>query len=120
MNPVERQRILKKYEKREHIREEYEKNRIKVQTIRARNQDIYDREDKLNLPRHHTNCRWFEECPIDYKCKAYNPTYLKCQNCHLHNENGICHKKELHNEKNCEMMIARPRINLDEENEEMV
>lgn len=86
-------------------------------TIRLNRNQVIGKEDMNNLPRHKTNCHWFQECPIDYKCRAYDPKYLKCVNCKLHEEDGICHKKELHTETILSKMITRPYVDLDETKE---
>lgn len=101
-------------EDREQLKEEYLKERITQVNVEAKRRHVYGKEDMLNLPRHIKNCPRFLECPIDYKCRAYDSTYQECRDCILHEYNGICHKKELHNEKIFNMMITRERIDLDE------
>jgi hypothetical protein len=114
MITVEKQRMLKSYEKRLELREKYERERIREVTIHAKKRDRYGKEDMLNLPRHQTNCPNFVECPLDYKCRNYNPTYIACVNCKLHEIDGICHKNEIHNEATFAFMISRERIDLDD------
>ncbi|CDQ41775.1 hypothetical protein [Virgibacillus salexigens] len=99
------------------LREQYLKNRVTRVDAKVNNKDVLGKEDMLNRPRHQTNCPSFRECPIDYKCLNYNPTYLECRNCTLHEADGICHKKDIHNDRVFEMMITRPRLDLDAENE---
>ncbi len=73
------------------------------------------KEDPLKRPRHqvqHT-CSDFEECPLCYKCRAYNSALYKCRNCDLYKEGMLC-KKDKHTVKVLEMMIRRERIDLDE------
>ncbi|MBR2245626.1 hypothetical protein [Oceanobacillus profundus] len=98
---------------RDALREQYEKTRIKRVDLNANSRDVYGNEDMMNLPRHQTNCPSFVECPIDYKCRNYNPTYVACVTCPLHKTDGICHKKELHNEKTYNMIITRQRVDID-------
>lgn len=97
------------------LREQYNQDRIKRVDVQAKKQDNYSKEDPLNKPRHHTNCPSFSECPICYKCNNYNPTYVACLNCPLHKEDGVCHKKEIHNERIYNMMIAREKIEVNGE-----
>ena len=86
-----------------------------AQTIK----DFNDDKDTLNMPRHrmHGKCLSFKECPIDYKCRAYNPSRLACRNCELHETEEVCMKPELHNEKNLAMIMSRERIDLDATND---
>ena len=116
MITVEKQRMLKKYEERLALREQYEQERMKTVNIRAKARDRYGKEDMLNLPRHriYGKCVDFEECPIDYKCRNYNPTYMKCVNCELAKTDDICKKRDIHHPDTFNMMIARERIDLDE------
>ncbi|HZG71048.1 MAG TPA: hypothetical protein VEY51_05850 [Chondromyces sp.] len=118
MITVEKQRMLKKYEERLQLREEYERERIKEVHIKAKKSDRYGKEDMLNLPRHrmYGKCLDFEECPIDYKCRNYNSTYMKCVNCELVKTGEICQKKHIHNPETFNMMISRERIDLDDKN----
>ena len=76
-----------------------------------RRAEEFKEEDTL-LPRHimQGKCAWFAECPLDFKCRNYDPKYVKCVNCPLHATEGICHKRELHNDKNIAMMITRPKV----------
>jgi len=102
-------------EERIKLKEEYLKNRLKTVNITAKRRDNFSKEDKLNLPRHYTNCPNFLECPFDYKCRNYNPTYIACVNCKLHEIDGICYKKDIHNEFTFAYMISREKIDLDNE-----
>lgn len=72
------------------------------------------REEETVLPRHmmQGKCSWFAECPLDFKCRNYDSKYVRCQNCPLHKTEGICHKRELHNERNIAMMMTRPTIEI--------
>lgn len=107
--------MLKGYEQREQLRYEYDRDRMKEVTIKANKNDIYGKEDMLNLPRHRVNCPDFVECKIDYKCMNYNSTYVKCTNCTLAQTGDYCKKGHIHNEKTFAMMISRERIELDAE-----
>lgn len=78
----------------------------------------YQKEFKENhdlLPRHimYGKCANFQECPLDFKCRNYNPAYIKCVNCILHEMDGIC-TKDIHNPTTYNIMIRRGRIDLDE------
>jgi hypothetical protein len=87
----------------------------KTQSILSNSVRDFKESDGLNLPRHIINgkCVDFVECQIDHKCHNYNSSYIKCQNCVLHETDGICKKKHIHNEKTFAMMIKRGRVNLD-------
>lgn len=106
--------ILKGWEEREEQRYEYEKNRIRTETVKidGRKNIAKDSEDHRK-PRHMTNCPSFVECAFDYKCRNYDSSIMACVNCKLHEVNGICHKKELHTDANMSKLITRPRIDLD-------
>ena len=75
------------------------------------------KEDPLNLPRHKANgyCSDFEECPLCYKCRAFNHALYKCRNCEVYQEGSLC-KKELHTPEIIGKMIIRERIDVDEKN----
>ena len=68
-----------------------------------------------------TNCDGYDPCPLCYGCRNYG-VYNKCESRCGHNnftaKNNVCFKKELHNEKNFERMITRPRLDLDQFMEE--
>ncbi|MCD7910919.1 hypothetical protein KC480_05190 [Bacillus velezensis] len=115
MATTSQQEIIKKYEKRKQIREEYEQSRLKEVTIKANKKERYGKGDMLNLPRHrmYDKCADFVECPIDYKCHNFNPSYLKCLKCPLLETDDICRKKDIHHSKTFNMMISRERIDLD-------
>jgi hypothetical protein len=98
---------------REELRENYLKERMTVVNKQIDRQTILGKENMNKLPRHMVNCNWFSECPIDFKCRAYNPTYIRCQNCILAKKDLICRKKRLHCERNLNRMITRPFIDLD-------
>lgn len=70
-------------------------------------------------PRHRIQgkCSWFKECSFDFKCKSYDPRFMKCQNCVLVKEDGVCKKNELHTEANMALMIKRPTIKVESANE---
>jgi len=93
--------------------DEGERDRTKMQdSIKKFDGDV----DKLNRPRHRMQgkCMSFVECPIDYKCRNYNPAFLKCVNCPLLETDDVCMKKDIHNERNFEMLIKPGRVDLDE------
>lgn len=100
MMPIDRKALL----------EEYERTRIRRVNLTARKRDNYSKEDPLNLPRHRTNCLWFEECPLCYKCRNYDSKYVKCLTCNLNKTDGICHKRNIHTPEAFAMMITRERI----------
>lgn len=110
---VEHQRIMKNYEKREQMREEYEQDRMKKSTLTIGSKENFSKEDPINKPRHLTNCPSFQECAVDYKCRNYDPKYMDCLKCVLHETKGICFKKELHTDKNLSMLMSRETIDLD-------
>ncbi|PVC75115.1 hypothetical protein C2I27_04310 [Priestia megaterium] len=117
MATVEQQRMMKGYVEREEMRLQYEQEKLKEVSIKANKRDIYSKEDMLNLPRHqmYAKCTDFVECPIDYKCRNFNSSYMKCQNCELHKTDSVCMKPHIHTEKALNMMISRERIDLDDE-----
>lgn len=119
MATVEQQQMMRSYEHRQMMREEYQRTQMKEVNIRAGKKERYGKENMLNLPRHHIygKCVDFEECPIDYKCRNYNSTYVKCQNCILVQMDSICKKQHLHNPPIFEKMISRERIDLDGKND---
>jgi hypothetical protein len=82
--------------------------------LRRSVKDFKDQSDPLNMPRHQVNCPDFVECQFDFKCRNYSSTYVKCQNCILHETDGICFKDRIHTEKAFNMMITRGRIDLDD------
>lgn len=110
---VEHRRLMKNYEKREDMRDEYERDRIKRSTATIGLKDNFSKEDVMNKPRHLTNCPSFQECAIDYKCRNYDSQFLMCQMCVLHETNGICFKKDLHTDKNMSKLLTRERVVLD-------
>ncbi len=67
------------------------------------------------LPRHRVNCPSFVECPIDYKCRNFNPSNQQCWSCELYKSDDVCLKPEIHNDKNFQMIFSRERIDLDDE-----
>lgn len=69
-------------------------------------------EDPLNRPRHRIQgtCIRFQECPLCYKCRAFNAADVSCLNCELKND-SICNK-EKHTEHVLNVMIRRERIEL--------
>ena len=96
----------KEYDK---IREDYHNNKPTRKEIDASTLDF---QQEAVVPRHEVNCRDFEECPFDLKCRAYDPKYLKCVNCPLARKGLVC-RKPLHNPGNFELLIDRPRLDLD-------
>ena len=56
-----------------------------------------------------TNCINFDECPLCFKCRGFNPASAKCQTCKI--EKCI---KDTHTPKNINMMISRPIIKTSE------
>ncbi|PGC56698.1 hypothetical protein COM24_07755 [Bacillus toyonensis] len=121
MATVEQQRTFKSYEQRQEMRSNYEKDRMKEVSVRANKRDIYGKENMLDLPRHriYGKCRYFEECPIDYKCRSYDSSHVKCQNCELVKTDSVCMKKHIHNPPIFEKMIARETIDADESKEKL-
>lgn len=85
--------------------------------VRQSVKDFKDDKNNLNMPRHrmHYKCPSFRECPIDYKCRSFNPAHLACINCELHETDDICKKDTIHTERNYSMIISRERIDLDGE-----
>ena len=59
---------------------------------------------------HNTNCVNFIECPLCFKCRGYNLSSVKCQQCFV--EKCL---KETHSTKNINMMMSRPVFESDEE-----
>ena len=110
-------RGLTKSERHE-LREAYawEKQEESRNSNRIKRAAEQSKDDNGLLPRNIVSgkCSWFMECPLDFKCRAYDPKFVRCQNCVLHESEGICHKKELHTEKNIAMMIRRPSVDMDE------
>lgn len=60
------------------------------------------------------NCLNYTMCPLCYGCRAYNPSYAKCQRCTADGKKkfNVCNT-ELHTEKNLSLMITREVIDLD-------
>ncbi|WP_067923624.1 hypothetical protein [Alicyclobacillus shizuokensis] len=100
-------------ERRELV-ERYKQERIRQVNLTAPKSAIYGKEDMLNLPRHRVlhKCHNFEECPLCYKCRAYDPKYESCRRCVLAKEGLLCdtsyHRTDIINR-----MITRERIDLD-------
>jgi|SRR5579875_1305987 len=92
----------------------YEQEQKQSRKISLDKKTVISKEDMLNLPRHKVNCPDFEECPLDYKCRNFNPKYMKCQNCILNQDGQICNTK-LHTHEVLSVFIKRSRVNLDEE-----
>lgn len=85
--------------------EQFKRNDVKLdKNIRL------GKEDPLNRPRHRiqNSCTTFQECPLCYKCRAYDLSDLKCVNCEL-KDGSLCNK-EKHTEKILSFMIQRERI----------
>lgn len=87
--------------------------------------EFKDEEGLKDLPRYRMigKCAEFIECPIDFKCRNYNSSHIKCVNCVLHETEEVCMKPELHNERNFNMLYAkrqRERIDLDDINSKRV
>ena len=57
-------------------------------------------------------CPHFEQCPLCYGCRNYNPKYLKCQECKLENEKQNICKTDRHRADLLEKMILRERIEI--------
>ena len=55
------------------------------------------------------NCVNYDGCPLCYGCRAYDPSYVKCQNCAEDMKKNVCNR-ELHREKLVAKMITRERI----------
>lgn len=115
-NASKENRSLTKSERYE-LREAYvwEKQEESRNSYRLKQTAENFKEEIIILPRHimQGRCASFIECPLDFKCRNYDPKYIKCLNCSLHETDGICHKRELHNEKNIAMMITRPRLEIE-------
>lgn len=107
--------LIRKWEDREELRDDYEKNRIKRvdAKIDGRQSITKDSEDQVK-PRHKVNCPSFQECAFDYKCRNYDSRMMECVTCPLNEVDGICHKRELHNDANMSKLIRRPHLDLDE------
>lgn len=102
------------------LREAYlhEQNEKDKQTsmLQKSMQDFKDNTfDPINMPRHKVayTCPNFVECPIDYKCRAYDPKYVACNNCVLHETDDVCKKPHIHTERAFNMMIKPGRVDLD-------
>lgn len=69
----------------------------------------------LDLPRHRvaSKCQAFLECPIDFKCRNFNSSYIACRGCTLNETDDVCKKPHLHNDRTFNMLIKRDRIDLD-------
>lgn len=111
--------ILKKYEEREKQRLEYEQNRIKRVDLKADKKAVFDKEDKLNLPRHRVLPKFphMQECPLCFRMRGYNLSIVSEGNYVREHPDDFCMKPHIHNEETFVMMISRERINLDEKNE---
>lgn len=112
------ERALTKSERRE-LREAYNHEQLEDEKSRSKLGDsVHSFKDEVNLnqPRHRMRgkCASFIECPFDFKCRNYNPTYIKCLNCELNETDDICKKPRLHNEHYYNQLIIRERVNLDE------
>lgn len=61
------------------------------------------------LPRHQAlkTCAWFEECPLCYRCRAYDPKYARCGRCEIPRCNTKRHTSDI-----ILKMILRPRVEL--------
>lgn len=56
------------------------------------------------------NCPHFEQCPLCYGCRAFDPKYQKCQACKLENaKQNIC-KTDKHRADLVEKMIMKEKI----------
>lgn len=112
------QRTLTKHERSE-LREAYlwekEEEAKNNSTLAQSVRDFKDEKDPLNMPRHrvHTKCQAFLECPIDYKCRSYDSSYMACRSCTLAETDDVCRKPHIHNERTFNMLIKRDRIDLD-------
>jgi hypothetical protein len=99
------------------LREAYlwEQEQKKGVSVKTGKNQVLGKENMMNLPRHkvHTYCSDFQECPICYKCRSYDPAYEKCRNCVLTQEKLHCNK-QLHSEPVLEMMIRRECIEIKE------
>jgi hypothetical protein len=99
---------------RRELVEQYKAEQMKVNHYKAKKGEVLSKEDMLNLPRHKMwgKCLAFQECPLCFKCRNYDPSHLACRNCELNKEGLICNTQK-HNEKVLNMMIRRERIDLD-------
>lgn len=61
------------------------------------------------LPRHEalTTCDWFEECPLCYRCRAYDSKYLRCRECEIPRCNTRRHTSEM-----IAKMILKPQVKM--------
>lgn len=106
---------------RQELREAYNYEQLEDQksrdAITKSVKDFKDDKNALDLPRHrmYGKCPSFLECPFDFKCRNYNPAYVACVNCVLHETDDVCRKPHLHHDKSFNMLISRERIDLDEE-----
>lgn len=96
----------KKYDK---IREEYHATKAGHKKIDADNLEI--NQDKI-FPKDRVNCPMFEECLFDFGCRAFDPKYLKCQNCTLNQTGDVCSNKALHNEATFGALTERPVLTI--------
>lgn len=92
----------KKYDE---IREEYHNTKTGQQVLDA---DQLDFKAEADFPKDRVNCPMFEECAFDFGCRAYDPKYIKCENCTLAKTGDICTNKKLHNEQTFTALIERP------------
>ena len=104
-------------ELREAYADELKESERTSSKIAQSTKEFKDQTDMLNMPRHRVygKCLDFTECPIDFKCRSYNSSYVKCANCILQETDDICMKKEIHTPANLSMFLQRERIDLDEE-----
>lgn len=54
-------------------------------------------------------CLNFQQCPLCYGCRAYDPSYIKCRHCEEDAKRHICNR-EKHTEKILAKMIQRQKI----------
>lgn len=78
------------------------------------------KDDPLNMPRHkiYNKCIKFEECPLCFKCRAFDASDLDCRSCVLFDEGLLCNT-EKHSVKILEQWFSmgeKEKINLDEKN----
>lgn len=50
------------------------------------------------------HCILYEPCPLCYGCRAYDPSYKKCEHCEENSRRDICDKKK-HTEKALTLML---------------
>lgn len=100
-------------EQRERLIEDYKKNRMRQVNVTASKQHVYGKEDMLNLPRHKVYywCANFEECPLCFKCRAFDPRSAKCLSCELFKGTELCNKAT-HTPKAISMMKSREVIEI--------